>query len=284
VEDRVTAIAGRLLAARTKGEPIAVDGLPFEIRVLDYFPNSSVVAVGPVAPNPATTGLGGRWLALGRPPEGGASSRSNIASGYVQLLEKDSGRDLGTYLVSQFLNDQGQIFAGAEGDDCDTVTADGRDWRLQLRFRREYKAYTVRLDDVRRINYSASETPRDYSSYVTFSDPATGADQQGRIWMNNPVRYRGETFNQSTYSQIDLGGGRTGEMTGLQVVENAGWLVPYVACVLAFWGMLVHFGGTFLRFADRREREARTEVAHAAGSPVRPRGRRRRGLPVINSA
>jgi hypothetical protein len=53
---------------------------------------------------------------------------------------------------------------------------------------------------------------------------------------------------------VDLGEGRVGEMTGLQVVENAGWLIPYVACVLAFWGMLYHFGATFLRFADRHER------------------------------
>lgn len=277
-EDRVTAIAGRLLAARVKGEPLAVDGLPFDIHVVDYFPNSSVVAVGPVAPNPATTGLGSRWLASARPPEGGASARTNIASGYVQLRERGTGRDLGTHLVSQFLNDQGQIFAGAEGDECDTVTAAGRDWRLQLRFRREYKPYTVRLDDVRRINYSASDTPRDYSSYVTFSDPQTGTEQQGRIWMNNPVRYRGETFYQSTYSEVDLGGGRTAEMTGLQVVENAGWLVPYVACVLAFWGMLVHFGGTFLRFADRRERETRAAGSLGATSGDHGRRSRRRAV------
>jgi ABC-type transport system involved in cytochrome c biogenesis permease subunit len=283
-EDRVTAIADRLLAARAKGEPIAVDGLPFEIRVVDYFPNSAVVAVGPVAPNPATGGLGGKWLAIGRPPEGGASSRSNIASGYVQLLEKGTGRDLGTFLVSQFLNDQGQVFASVEQDECDTVTADGRDWRLQLRFRREYKPYTLRLDDVRRINYSASDTPRDYSSYVTFTDTATGAAQQGRIWMNNPVRYRGETFYQSTYSEIDLGDGRTGELTGLQVVENAGWLVPYVACVLAFWGMLVHFGGTFLRFADRRDREARTEAAATVSGIRKPSARGRRRRPEVGDA
>jgi ABC-type transport system involved in cytochrome c biogenesis permease subunit len=282
--DRVTAISGRLLKARAGGEPIAIDDLPFSIRVVEWFPNSAVVAVGPVAPNPATAGLGKRWLATGRPSEGGASSQSNIASGYVQLLDKESGRDLGTHLVSQFLNDQRQVFAGAEGDDCDTVAAAGRDWRLQLRFRREYKPYTVRLDDVRRINYSASETPRDYSSYVTFTDPATGVEQQGRIWMNNPVRYRGETFYQSTYSQVDLGDGRAGEMTGLQVVENAGWLVPYVACVLAFWGMLVHFGGTFLRFADRREREAAREAVADDLAGAGPRRSRRPRRHVINTA
>ncbi|MFM8952421.1 MAG: cytochrome c biogenesis protein ResB [Planctomycetaceae bacterium] len=264
-DDRVTAISGRLLAARAGGAAVTADGLPFDIRVVDYFPNSDVVRVGAVAPNPATTGIGTRFLASARPPEGGASSKSNIASAYVQLTEKSSGKDLGTYLVTQFLNDQAQIFMGAPADECDTIDVAGTPWRLQLRYRREYKPYDVTLTDVRRIDYSASETPRDYSSYVTFTDRGTKAEQQGRIWMNNPVRYRGETFYQSQYSKVDLGNGREGEMTGLQVVENAGWLIPYVACVLAFWGMLVHFGGTFLRFADRHERGDATAVPLASG-------------------
>ncbi len=255
-EDRVTAISGRLLAARVGGAPIVAEGLPFDIAMVAYHPNSTLVRVGPVAPNPATAGLGMRWLADRRPPEGGATSKTNLASAYVRLTERSTGRDLGTWLVSQLLNDQAQVFAGAAADECDEVEVDGRRWRLQLRWRRDFKPYTLTLDDVRRIDYSASDTPRDYSSYVTFTDTATGAREERRIWMNNPVRYRGETFYQSSYSQVDLGGGRTGEMTGLQVVENAGWLIPYVACVLAFWGMLVHFGGTFVRFAGRREREA----------------------------
>ena len=252
--NRVVGISGRLLAARAGGEAIEADDLPFDVRVVKWLPNSAVMRVGPVAPNPATVGLGRSWLAEERPPEGGTSSMPNVASAYVQLTERDTGRDLGTHLVSQFLNDESRIFMGGGGDEFDTVEAGGRSWRLGLRFRRTVKPYSIRLDDVRRIDYSASETPRDYSSYVTFTDPGTGAEQKGRIWMNNPVRYRGETFYQSQYSKVDLGDGRVGEMTGLQVVENAGWLIPYVACVLAFWGMLAHFGITFVRFADRHER------------------------------
>ena len=179
---------------------------------------------------------------------------SNIASAYVQLRKRVDGADLGTFLVSQFLNDQAQIFMGAGPDETDTVDVDGTPFRLQLRYRRDYKPYSVTLTDVRRINYGASETPRDFSSYVTFTDTASSAQQDGRIWMNNPVRYKGETFYQSQYSQVELPDGTRGEMTGLQVVENAGWLIPYVACVLALWGMLAHFGGTFLRFADRYDR------------------------------
>jgi ABC-type transport system involved in cytochrome c biogenesis permease subunit len=262
--DRVVGISGRLLAARAGGAAIAAEELPFDVRVVQWLQNSGVTRVGPVAPNPATVGLGLGWLAQGRPPEGGTSSMPNVASAYVQLTERGTGRDLGTHLVSQFLNDQSRIFMGGAGDEFDTVEAGGRSWRLGLRFRRTVKPYAIRLDDVRRIDYSASETPRDYSSYVTFTDLATGAEQKGRIWMNNPVRYRGETFYQSQYSTVDLGAGQVGEMTGLQVVENAGWLVPYVACVLAFWGMLAHFGLTFVRFADRHERSTAAEAARPA--------------------
>ena len=254
-KEDVTAISGRLLKARAGGEPIALEDLPFDIKVLEYLTNTSVTRVGPFAENRATAGLGKSWLAIGRPPEGGASSKSNVAAAYVQLVDRKNGKDLGVFLVPQFLNDRSQLFMEAEGDICDTVDTASGPWRIQLRFRREYKPYEVRLDDVRRINYSASETPRDYSSFVTFTDEATGTEQPGRIWMNNPVRYRGETFFQSNYSKIQLADGSMSEMTGLQVVENAGWLIPYVACVLAFWGMLAHFGGTFVRFADRHERE-----------------------------
>jgi ABC-type transport system involved in cytochrome c biogenesis permease subunit len=271
--DSVTAISGRLLKARAGGQPIVPADLPFDIDVVSYFPNSDVVRVGPVAPNTATTGLGKSWLASDKPPEGGASSRTNIASAYIRLRNRATGADLGTFLVSQFLNDQAQIFMGGSPDEMDTVDVDGTAYRLQLRFRREYKPYTVTLTDVRRINYGASDTPRDFSSYVTFTDAATDAKQDGRIWMNNPVRYRGETFYQSQYSQVNLPDGTRGEMTGLQVVENAGWLIPYVACVLALWGMLAHFGGTFLRFADRYERGL-TGVT-AVDEPAAGRGSRR---------
>ena len=276
--DRVTVISGRLLKARSGGDPIVADDLPFDLKVLSYFPNSSVIRVGPVAPNQATTGIGKSWLAMDKAPEGGASSRPNIASAYVQLRNRATGADLGTFLVSQFLNDQAQLFMGAGGDEVDTVDVDGTPFRVQLRYRRQYKPYTVALTDVRRINYGASETPRDFSSYVTFTDTATKAQQDGRIWMNNPVRYRGETFYQSQYSQVDLPNGTRGEMTGLQVVENAGWLIPYVACVLALWGMLAHFGGTFLRFADRYDRGRAGVHGVDDGQPTASRNQRRATL------
>jgi ABC-type transport system involved in cytochrome c biogenesis permease subunit len=271
--DRVTVIADTLLKTHDANkQTIKSDQLPFDVRIVELFVNSDLRRAGPVEPNQATTGLGKSWIALKKKPEGGVSPKPNISSAYVELLDKSNGQALGTYLVSQFLNDQSQIFMESGGDQLDTVELGGKPYQLQLRYRREYKPYEITLTDVRRINYSASETPRDYSSYVTIRDKETSETQDGRIWMNNPVRYKGETFYQNQYSQVKLPDGRVTEMTGLQVVENAGWLIPYVACVLAFWGMLAHFGGTFLRFADRYDRMGLGQGLDAldANSPYTP--------------
>jgi hypothetical protein len=60
-------------------------------------------------------------------------------------------------------------------------------------------------------------------------------DRQVLISMNNPLRYSGETFYQAAFMQGDTG-------TILQVVQNPGWLLPYISCGMVTLGLLVHFG------------------------------------------
>ena len=52
-------------------------------------------------------------------------------------------------------------------------------------------------------------------------------------------------------------------MTGIQVVQNSGWLIPYLACSITALGMLAHFFGTLTRFLKRRERETRKQDTQA---------------------
>ncbi len=66
-------------------------------------------------------------------------------------------------------------------------------------------------------------------------------------------------------------------MTGIQVVRNSGWLIPYVACSITALGMLAHFFGTLTRFLKRRERETKAELERAfesgpgtASGPIEP--------------
>jgi hypothetical protein len=40
-------------------------------------------------------------------------------------------------------------------------------------------------------------------------------------------------------------------MTTLSVVNNQGWMLPYIACMIAMFGMFAQFGQTLIRFLDR---------------------------------
>ena len=47
-------------------------------------------------------------------------------------------------------------------------------------------------------------------------------------------------------------------MTTLQVVDNVGWMTPYVACMMVVVALVFHFGQTLLRYLQRRTRSTQT--------------------------
>jgi hypothetical protein len=102
----------------------------------------------------------------------------------------------------------------------------------------------VHLIDFRHDKYLGTDTPKNYSSLVRLIDPERDVDREVKIWMNNPLRYRGETFYQSSFI------GET--VTILQVVRNASWMAPYLSCMIVATGLLVHFGSNLVRFLRRR--------------------------------
>lgn len=161
---------------------------------------------------------------------------------YVRLTKRDGGEDIGTYLVAVQLSEQ---------DKFESIEVGDKKYDLSLRFRRDYKPYTVELKDVDGTNYLGTSTARNYSSDIRVVDESRGKDFEHHVWMNNPLRYAGETFYQSGYTQA---GGK--EYTTLQVVTNSGWMIPYVACMIVAVGMLFQFSVTLLRFLDRRARES----------------------------
>lgn len=278
--DKVFAIPqARLKRAAANKSVIDSPELPCKVKIVQWLPNSSVVRHEPgKGENLATTGIGLNARAMPERTQGGAMSKQDIASAYVELIDKQSDKSLGVFLVSQFFNDQKQLFMGAPADQNDSLTIDGKPYSIGLRFRREYKPYQVFLEDVSREDYEATNRPRDYSSHIVIKDPDRDAEVKGHIWMNNPVRYRNESFYQSEYNAMNQGGQMV-EMTGLQVVANQGWVIPYVACMLVLFGMLSHFGGVFLRFASRYERGA-----IATASSIGQRAENQRVITIVCAA
>jgi ABC-type transport system involved in cytochrome c biogenesis permease subunit len=227
-------------------QPIRDSKLPFDVEVEKYLQNSSLKRAEPNARNEATAGAGLQWTAEERKPGSGtdAGGKVDVAAAYVKLLKKDSHEPIGTYLVSLELKPQ-------------KVTVGDKSYDLALRFKRTYTPYSVTLKDVRFDKYLGTQTAKNYSSDVRLVDKSRNVDRDVKIWMNNPLRFAGETFYQSSYSND---GGR--EATVLQVVTNTGWMIPYVACMLVATGMLAQFSITLTRFLRRRD-DDRAVVAEA---------------------
>ncbi len=271
-KDRVIAIDQDLLyqSLRT-GKKISAPEIPFQFLVKQYFENATLSDPSKnsdAKPNLATHGYGLQFMASPVVKSGGAKSKLNYPASYIEVFSHDGTKSLGTYLLAIQLNDARQVLMGQRSNLQEKVESDGTTYQLALRLRRSYKDYDITLKDVQRVDYTGSSTVRDFSSYVTFADKDGKDSLDGRIWMNNPMRYRGETFYQSEFTPKEIAGIDT---TGLQVVRNAGWLMPYISCAFAALGMLAHFGGTFGRFASRFDRERRFSSA-SDGKPSKSSG------------
>ena len=264
--------------------PVFLDNpmLPVKLAVLQYYKNATVRDLKKGESTLATIGRGLKQALIELPIAKGTDSDSavDIAGAYVRFADKASGKDLGTFLLSQRaeLEQKPHLFA-------EKLDAGKQQFDVFLRFQREYKPYLLSLVDVRKDDYVASNTPRNYSSDVRLNDNQAAVDQTVHIKMNDPLRYRGDTFYQSGYHPPEQTGGV--EATTLQVVHNRGWMIPYVACMIVVIGMIAHFLITVTRFVGRREveEEAAGEVitaqlvdapqaAHSAGKNA-ARGKRK---------
>lgn len=255
-DDVIFVPASRLIDSLKSETTIVDDALPVNVRVLKFFPNSVTTKADP-EDNIATVGNGKLRQALDRPTSGGANSEMNFPAAYIELLDKDDESSLGTFLFSVEFTERSELtLREVEEELFDSITVGDQTYDVGLRFAREVKPFWIHLYDVKRQNYAGTETPRDYRSTIKIVDLESETERRDEIWMNNPLRYRGETFYQSSYQKLPSGK----EWTSLQVVQNKGWLIPYVACSVIAVGMLFHFLGTLQRFISRREREARREA------------------------
>jgi hypothetical protein len=217
------------------GSLLRHEEMPFDVELVRYMVNSEIIspAEAGAAANPATHGAGLVHIAQEKPEVSGADPEQTVdlPSAYVSLYQK-SGELLGTYLVSMWLKEQ-------------KISVNGETYDVALRSERTYKPYSLHLIDFRHEKYLGTDKPKDFSSEVRLMDPEQNVDRRVRIYMNHPLRYRGETFYQSSFLPGDTG-------TVLHVVRNPGWLMPYISCAMVSVGMLIHFGLHLYGFLERR--------------------------------
>ncbi len=242
--DNVVAIPDALLA---KGGLITHPALPFAINVKSYFPNSFVTnrPADAVGPPPATKGFGPE-LEIENEPRVTSMDFRDVPTGVIEL---SAGQALlGSWVVSEYFTQP------------QTVTFENKSYQLILRPKRVYRPYSIQLVKFTHAVYKGTETPKDFASLIRLRRPDTGEDREVRIYMNNPLRYAGETYYQQSFDKDDHG-------TVLQVVRNPSWLTPYFSCILVGAGLLVQFMSHLIAFARRTAAKAK------AAGPIKGRAR-----------
>ena len=229
--DDVYGIPESLLAA---GGTVTIPGTPLAVRVRDYFRNADLRQLQPGEPSSgATAGVGPQLVVRPAPPVS-ADDQVNLTTALVEPIAGGQGQ--GVWLVSTALSAR-QAF-----------TWQGRTYELWLRPQREYLGYSLTLKDFKHDVYAGTEIPKNFSSLVRLDHPEKRESRDVLIYMNQPLRYGGKAFYQASFGKGDT-------LSIFQVVENPGWLLPYVSCVLVTIGLVVHFAMSLRRSARRRAQQ-----------------------------
>ncbi len=229
--DQVTAIPDTVLR---RSRTIDHWTLPFRIVVRNFYQNSRLKMLSDAGneARPIANQGPGATIAVEPAPRTTGVDERDVTSAAIEILPKDGG-SLGTWLVSDAL--------GAP----QTFSCGGRTWMIALHPARYYKPFSVTLQKFTHEKYAGTEIPKNFASRISLIDPERAVNRDVLIYMNHPLRYRGETFYQAGFQQDD-------SASILQVVHNPSFIAPYVACVIVAVGLLVQFGYHLVRFSRRR--------------------------------
>jgi hypothetical protein len=235
-ENLVVAIPQGVLEEKKE---ITHPSLPFKVKVESFYENA----------NPK---IEGSKLAFTEEPFQVAMNKRNIPATTI-AIETDEGTK-GPFSISNWQTEKALISHMAEvftsrfsGEMIEPgrFTYKGKPYEVALRPKRYYKDFTIELMDFTHDRYLGTEIPKNFSSRVRLVNPETKENREVLIYMNNPLRYGGETYYQGGFEPGDT-------VTILQVVRNPSWLTPYIACLMVSLGLLVQFLSHLVGFAKKR--------------------------------
>ncbi len=235
--DEVVAIPENILADK---KPIQHPGLPFQVAIREYYPNSTlqVRREAPAAGAPVVTRGLGSDVALIPLPITYKPDERNVPGALIEIITPEGSQ--GIWLTSPML-------ARRQSFDYN-----GQTWEISLRSERRYQPFSLTLLKFSHDKYPGTEIPRNFSSRVRVASDDGTEDREVLIFMNNPLRHGGLTFYQAGFDNNDT-------TTILQVVRNPGWLIPYIACVLMGLGLTWQFCLSLYQFVRRRFAKSSSE-------------------------
>ena len=241
--DRITAIPEEWLRQE---KTIAHPSLPFQIIVRHFYQNSRLQPIGQAGPTavPAASQGVGAQVAVTEVRRATAENERDLVSAVIEVAPSPSvggataaSGTTGTWLVSDQL--------GAP----QTFSYGGKTWRLLMRQARYYKPYSLTLQKFTHERYAGTGIAKNFATSAKLIDPERNENRDVLIYMNHPLRYRGETFFQSGFEENE-------KATILQVVYNPSFIAPYIACAVVSLGLIVQFAYHFAGFLRRRKTDS----------------------------
>lgn len=106
----------------------------------------------------------------------------------------------------------------------------GQSYLIKLRPKRRYLDFSIKLHDFIRETYQSTETARRFISDVSLL--TNDGTVPFKIQMNEPLRYSGYTFFQSSFTDDE-------QTSVFQVVKNPSWFFPYISSLIIVIGLFV---------------------------------------------
>jgi hypothetical protein len=229
--DKVVAIPCSVLVRRGA---VSDSEMPFTVSAKTFYANSELMETKAAGFEPVKTtagiGAGFWWREL---PRVTAMDRVDAPSAVVEIEALNGSSAPRSFLVSALLSQPQQF------------TFNNRAYEMLLRPERFYMPFSLRLLEFHHDKYPGTDIPKNFSSRVRLQNLDTRESREVLIYMNNPLRYQGETFYQASYDPDDGG-------SILQVVHNPSWLTPYLSCVMVAVGLMWQFLSHLIPFLKRR--------------------------------
>lgn len=202
-----------------KEKILVVSDSPLRINILNFYKNSVIQPINSkdVSSPKKRFGLSSRFKAIEAPLN--SNENDNVPSIEFEVIGSE---DAGIYLVYRDMPVNQTLRA-----------SDGSRWQFEIRSLRHYLPFSITLNDFEKKYYPSSQIPKSFKSSIVLHD--NNIDQKIEIKMNEPLRYKGFTFYQSSFSENS-----NGEITDLAVVKNEGKYFPYVSSIIICIGILIH--------------------------------------------
>lgn len=178
-------------------------------------------------------------------PEGRHGLAREISLRSAPLDQSDEANLSGFSFVIQGAGEQdGEYLVMEEIPHRPEIEMAGKTYSISLSRAQTELPFAIELKNFERVVHPGTDMASGFSSDITVQDGAVAWPYL--IRMNEPLRYKGYTFYQASFSLRP-----DGEYSILSVVQNKGRIFPYLGGIIIFAGLFLHI---FIRLSKAKGR------------------------------